>query len=108
VLDYLLPATVVFDDGNRPIGAAVHPFHFPGTGALPHDMGMKPQSIALTYDKAMFFASRRATAIELRPEPGVSVSDALPVPPGGIVMHFVDPPGNDGDYYLITQLVQVP
>jgi hypothetical protein len=31
----------------------------------------------------------------------------LPVPPGGIVMHFVDPPGNDGDYYLIMQLVLV-
>jgi hypothetical protein len=71
-------------------------------------MGMKPQSIALTYDKAMIFASRRPTAIDVRPDRETSVSDALPVPAGGIVLHYVDPPGNDGDYYLITQLVQLP
>ena len=109
VLDYLPGPTAVFDDGNRPIGAAVHIAHFPLPGAaLPHDAGMRPQSIVLTYDKAMLFAARPATALELRPEPGTVVFDGLPVPRGGIVLHFVDPPGNDGDYYLITQLVQVP
>lgn len=109
VLDYLPGATAVFDDGNRPIGAAVHHARFPLPGApLPHDAGMRPQSIVLTYDKAMLFAARRATALELRPEPGTVVYDGLAVPRGGIVLHFVDPPGNDGDYYLITQLVQVP
>jgi hypothetical protein len=69
---------------------------------------MRAAAIPLTYDKAMIFASQPATAISLTPAPGTIVYDGLPVPRGGIVMQFVDPPGNDGDYYLIMQLVQVP
>jgi hypothetical protein len=95
--------TGVFDNGNRPIGAAVHPPHFPW-GPLPHDAGMSVQAIPLSFDKAMFFADSPATNLAFT-TPDMSVN--LPVPPGGIVMHFVDPPGNDGDYYLIMQLVLV-
>jgi hypothetical protein len=65
---------------------------------------MSVQAIPLSFDKAMFFADSPATNLAFT-TPDMSVN--LPVPPGGIVMHFVDPPGNDGDYYLIMQLVLV-
>jgi hypothetical protein len=96
----------VFDDGNRPIGASTrNPFgSFP---YLAHYAGMRIQSVVLTFDRAEAIAARAGGATSFMCNPEQIVNDGLPIPPGGFVMQFRDPAGNDGDYLLVMQLVRV-
>ena len=99
----------VFDDGNRPIGASVHVAAntWGGQLAVGHARGMVPPSIVLTFDIANQIAARPAGATSFSCRPDQIVNDRIPLPPGAIVLQFRDPPGNEGDYLLILQLIRL-
>jgi hypothetical protein len=103
----LIGPVPVYDDGNRPIGAGTrNPFSsFP---YIAHNVGISsPPAIVLTFERATGFAAQPAGATSIGCVPGQIASDAQPLPPGAIVMEFTDPPGNEGDYVLIMQLIRI-
>ena len=101
----------VFDDGNRPIGAIRHSevvIPSPWT-PLPHvASGMRPVSIPLSLAQATLIASTPASSTPLTRRDGRVIMDNFPIPQGGILVTFRDPPGNDGEYALVLQVVQLP
>jgi hypothetical protein len=98
----LIQPLMIFDDGNRPIGALIH-----GSASRAAPAGMPIDALVLTYDSARRAAEgARMFGASITNADGTVTSAEYPGPSGGFTISFADPPQLEGIYTLYLRLVR--